>query len=116
MARGDATDGNGLTDEQTAADMNERTHLVVSIPLGLKIALDKEAAEQQLSTSALVRKQVAEAMAYELPVSVTQRARKYATEEERQAALKQRREERHQLIKALLEKYKSGEVQLEPVS
>lgn len=112
MAQATATNGT----EQDRADLNERTHLVITIPLGLKIALDKRAADSQISTSAMVRNMVAQEFDYTLPDSTRTRARKYATEEERQAALKQRRDERNNLFKALLAKYKAGEIELdEPV-
>ena len=90
----------------------ETTVMMFNLPVSLKAAIEAHAEKEGLTSSALVRQAIAATVGYELPEGMG-RAKKYATEDERKAAQKDRDKARRDLIKDLLEKYRKGELSLE---
>jgi hypothetical protein len=92
---------------------SDKASIMFGVPSELKRLLDGRAEAEDISVAALVRNLVAREFNYTLPKVTRERAKKYATEEERTAAQKARMSERNATIKALLEKYRKGEITLD---
>jgi hypothetical protein len=90
-------------------------NVMVQMPLGLKIELEKYCEDQKIPVSGFIRKLVADEIGFSLPVISIGRARKYATVEERMAAQKERDKTRRTLTKLLLEKYAKGEITIDDI-
>lgn len=93
--------------------MASSTPIMFNVPLALKVAIEKSAEEKDIPVSALCRQAVAAFIEYKLSKTEMTRARKYATVEERIAAQKVRDSEKRDVIKALLAKYRAGEIELD---
>lgn len=92
-----------------------RANVMVQMPLGLKIELEKYCETEKLPVAGFIRKLVADEIGYSLPAISIGRARKYATVEERMAAQKARDKDRRALTKILLEKYAKGEITIDDI-
>jgi hypothetical protein len=90
----------------------EKAPIMFHVPVEMKVLLEKAAEERNIPLTAFVRATMAEVIGYVLPPSQLGRARKYATIEEREAAQKVRNLERRDTIKALLLKYRAGEISI----
>lgn len=86
--------------------------IMFNVPVKLKAVIEQAAEERDLPVSGLIRQAVAQFLGYKLSPTDMARAKKYATVEERIAAQKARETERKTLIKALLAKYRSGDIEL----
>lgn len=94
-------------------DPNERVSMMFGMPAGLKAKIEEAAEADDLPSAALVRNIVAEHFGYELPVITRGGARKkYASDEEREAARKTKAKGRRNLIRNLLEAYAKGQIQI----
>lgn len=114
MAR--STDG-AVAEAEASADVAEnesdRASVMFSVPKAMKEQLEKAAeADNDKSVSSFVREHIARIISFELPPMAAGRRSRYSNDEERQAAQKQSYEKRKSTIKALLEAYKRGEIQL----
>ena len=67
-----------------------RVNIVASLPLDLKNQVDQIAKDRGISTAKLVRIAVSNEVGFELPIGGGTRPHKYATVEEREAAVKAR--------------------------
>lgn len=93
---------------------NERVQLMFSLPAGLRAIIEQDADKRDLGYATVVRMIVADHYEYELPATERKaRASKYATEDERKAAQKERNKERNDTIKKLLDLYNKGEIKLD---
>jgi len=92
-----------------------RVSVMVTMPVELKIRLLDEAAKsgENMTLARFVRETLADTFDVELPNVIRQRAKKYATEEERIAAQKAASKKRNDLIKSLLKAYNEGNIDLE---
>lgn len=99
-----------LTNEQgdISVDMNTKVQFVVSIPVGMRIALENAAREKNEKTIVFARKILADAVDYTLPAG-SMRGRKYTDEEERKKAQAARNKSRRELVQALLSQYIENE-------
>lgn len=89
----------------------ERTSIMFSIPAELKAQIDEAAEAKSQPVAALVRSIVADHFNYTLPDIQRGGARKkYANEEEREAARKEKAEKRRILVNNLMKLYKSGKM------
>lgn len=89
----------------------ERTSIMFSIPAELKAKIDDAAEGKGQSVAALVRTIVADHFEYVLPDIQRGGARKkYANDEEREAARKEKAEARRVLVNNLMKLYKSGKM------
>ena len=93
--------------------MASSTPIMFNVPLKMKVAIEESATEKNIPISALCRQAVAAFIEYKLSKTEMTRARKYATIEERMAAQKVRDAEKRDVIKALLAKYRAGEIELD---
>jgi hypothetical protein len=93
--------------------MPNSTPIMFNVPIRMKVAIEAAAEEQDLPISGLVRQAVAQFIGYKLSKTDMARARKYATIEERMAAQKIRDTEKRDIIKALLAKYRAGEIEID---
>lgn len=85
-----------------------KVSIMFQVPIPVKVQLDNEAEELGIGTAALVRQIVAEHYGIAVEAVHKGRARKYASDEERKEAQKNRDKARRDLIKELLEKFKEG--------
>lgn len=90
----------------------ETTVMMFNLPVALKAAIETHSEKEGITASALVRQAIAAVVGFDLPEGFS-RAKKYASEEERVAAQKERDKTRRNLIKDLLERYRKGELTLE---
>ena len=93
--------------------MANSTPIMFNVPVKMKAAIETAAEEQDIPVSGLIRQAVAKFIGYTLSKTDMARARKYATLEERMAAQKVREKEKRDVIKALLAKYRAGEIELD---
>lgn len=95
-----------------------RVSIMVTMPVELKIKLldEAEKAGENMTLARFVREKLADIYDVELPDVIRTRSKKYATDEERQAAQKKKAAERNALIKQLLAAYKAGDIDLEALS
>lgn len=93
--------------------MATSTPIMFNVPLRMKVAIEQAAEARDLPISGLIRQAVAQFIDFKLSKTEMARARKYATIEERIAAQKVRDQEKHDLIKALLAKYRAGEIEVD---
>lgn len=101
----------------SAADRepSDRVQKMVSLPAELAAMVEKEADESGLGFATIARMALAERYNYTLaPTERKKRISKYATDEEREAAQKQRNAARNETIKALLKEFRAGNIQLSP--
>ena len=96
----------------TEKELAQRTQFMLGIPLGLKFELERIAKEKDVSPSSLARQGIAAIVGYELREGPGQRVRKYETEEQKKEAQKAANKERRDTIKALMDKFRKGEVSL----
>jgi hypothetical protein len=84
----------------------------ISMPPEMKEQLDRFALDQKLSLAIIVRRKVAELVNFDVSTFEKRRRSraKYATQEEAKAATAAKAKERNELVKALMEKYKKGEI------
>lgn len=99
-----------MSDEETSNPSEEKesqyNNLMITATPEFKAAMKVAAEEKDMSISAFARSVLAAAIGYTGPLQKeTSRKKKYATEEERAAAMKARGKSRRDVIKALLEKY-----------
>ena len=101
-----------LTEEVTTTDTgvpeapSEYNGIMIVATPEFKLALKTAAEAADMSLSAFSRQILAEKIGYTGPMAKeSKKARKYATEEERQKAQQTRNKARRDVIKALLEKY-----------
>lgn len=111
----DETVDNVVTENETddSADSKPTTQVMFVVPNELKELIDKRADEEGKSTSAWLRSLVAEEFDYELPISIIQRAKKYANDDERKAAQAAKAKTRNELLKKLLAAYRAGDIDLD---
>lgn len=126
MARGNGTDSAGaegatataeaptteLTPEEQAkleakrearkARRAQRSYVLVPMPSNMKAVFEDEAKTAEKPLGIYVRDFLAGQRGIEIPVSVTTRRQKYASDEEREAAKKARRESRSNTMKGLM--------------
>lgn len=130
MARGEATtqapegaatetpaDATPLTPEQQAEADNKkaqrkarralRSYVVVPMPQVLKSVFEAEAKAADKPIGPFVRDFLAQIKNIEIPVTQTVRRQKYATDEEREAAKKARRESRSTTMKGLMHTFQT---------
>lgn len=94
---------------------SDRVQKMVSLPAELAAMVEKEAEESGLGFATIARLALAERYNYILPPTERKkRISKYATDEEREAAQKQRNAARNDTIKALLKEFRAGNIQLSP--
>lgn len=92
---------------------DERVSMMFGMPAGLKAQVEAEAEKGETTAAALVRNLVAEKFGYTLPVTErTGRAKKYGSDEEKDKVKKEKGKGRRALIRALLEKYTAGDVEI----
>ena len=107
---------NDSTTEQLRAlvdtNPNERVSIMVTMPASMKLRMVELAEEKDATLAKFTRELIADAIDFDLPDVVRTRARKYKTDEERQAAQKARNKGRRDLINTLLAAYKNGEIDL----
>lgn len=90
-------------------DPNALIGVMVRVPQGLKKAIDATAEEQSVSTPQIVVRMLAEAYSYTLPAIPTRaRTKKFATEDERKAAAKEKRDADRLRVKAILSAVDNG--------
>jgi hypothetical protein len=83
----------------------------VTIPTDMKVQLEGLAKAENLSTAAFIRNKLATYIGFDVS-GFTSRVPKYASDEERKAAMAAKQTERNSLVKALLEAYKAGKINL----
>ena len=93
-------------DEVEATAPNEYHGIMITATPEFKAALKAAAETEDMSLSAFSRQILATHIGFQGPLQKeTRRVRKYATQEEREAAQKSRNKARRDVIKQLLEKY-----------
>lgn len=95
---------------------DEMVSLNVRVPNGLRTKLESTATGQEISIPQLVTRMLADAYDYTLPEIAKKSRKKYASDEERKAALKKSQERSRTQTKALLaavEEGKLGDINLE---
>jgi len=85
-------------------DPNERVTLTIAMPAGMKLAILSKGEEASIAGSAYARDILAHAIEYTIPASFTERTRtsKWASEEERKEAYKQKQKSERTRVKNLL--------------
>jgi hypothetical protein len=86
------------------------TYLMVTLPVKLKALLESAAEAQEKPTAAMAREIIAKALDYQLEPIFRGRAKKYASEEEKKAAVKAKADERRAFINKLMKLYASGKI------
>lgn len=89
--------------------------IAVQVPIEFKTALEGKAKENSVTVARLIRNIVSENVGFDLTAfesRVRTRASKFSTDEERNAAKKANAQKRADTIKALMAKYKAGEITL----
>lgn len=119
----DTADDNDTEEDEPESKDNDRSNLeslapgsrvsvMVTMPKELKILLldEAEKAGDSYTLARFVRELLADRFEFTLPKTTRTRAKKYATEEDKQAAQKKRSTKRNALIKMLMQKYKDGDI------
>lgn len=111
------TEATALTPEEQAkldqkraarkARRQNRSYVVVPMPQNMKALFEEEAKVADKTVGAHVRDFLAGIKGIEIPVTVSTPRRKYATDEERDAAKKQRRESRSGTMKGLMHAFQA---------
>ena len=89
--------------------------VAVQIPANFKVILDEAAKSEKLTTAKYIRSHLARELNFDMSAfeqRTRTRASKYSTDEERNAAKKANAARRADTIKALMAKYKKGEISL----
>ena len=122
MARGNGTDSataeapakKELTPEEQEKRKQRRqlrSYIVVPMPANMKSIFEAEAQQAEKPAGVFIRDLLAGQRGIEIPVSVSTPRRKYATDEEREAAQKTRRETRSNTMKALFAQFNALKAQ-----
>lgn len=90
-----------------------RQSIMVSVPVEFHGLLAQKAEAEGKTLAGFVRDMLASEFNYTLPPVTRQRARKYASEEERKAAQAENQRQRNALAKRLIEAYRKGEIKLD---
>lgn len=102
------------TGESTGVEQGAKkgsNNIQVNLPAELKALVTAKSEELDKSVSGWVASLIARELGYDLPLTHTrERARKYATEEERKAAQAERAREKNSAITALVEAAKRGDI------
>jgi hypothetical protein len=105
----------GVTAERKNGTEEKATAQVAfSLPSEYKDKLEGEAERLGKTSAALVRQLVADHFSWELPESTRGRKANFATPEEKAAAQKKAQAERNALTRALLARFRKGEITLTP--
>lgn len=91
-------------------DPNERVTLTIAVPAGMKLALIQAGERQNVSGTSYARDILAQHIEYTIPASFTERTRtsKWASEEERKEAYKQKAKSERDRVKMLLARLKEN--------
>lgn len=114
-ANGAAPEG-ANTDTDTVSKPKATGSVMVQMPTELKDLVEKKAEAEDVTVAALVRKMIADAFNFVLPVAAPRgRKSKYAgmTPEQAKAAKQKDKETRQQAIKALYAAAKNGEIDID---
>lgn len=88
---------------------DQRVQIMFSLPAGLRALAEKMAEDKDTGLGTVIREAVAAYFEYELPATERRkRASKYASDEERKAAQKEKNKKRNATLNKLLALYKSG--------
>jgi hypothetical protein len=111
----DDTDTDTDTDTaETAGDnAKARATVPISVPVEFLEILKAAAEAEQITVAALARNRLAAAFDYKMPALTRNRAKIYATPEERKAAAAKAQKERYATANALLAAIKSGELNVD---
>ena len=91
---------------KNATAQPKKSRVMVGLPPELKTAIADKAKAGKLSTANFIRQELARAVGYTGPLTIgTGRVRKYANDEERKKA----RKERNELMKRLLKEHEAAQ-------
>lgn len=88
-----------------SVNMDTKLTFPISIPAGLRVAIDKAAKEQDMEAVEFARKVLADAVKYDRPLGAGRRASRYGSDEEKKAAQALRNAKKRDLVKNLLSQY-----------
>lgn len=94
-----------LREGDISVNMDTKLVFNVSIPAGLRVAIDKAAKEADTDAVSFAREVLAKAVKYDRPLGAGRRAAKYGSEEEKKAAQALRNAAKRNLVKNLLSQY-----------
>lgn len=103
MANADAQ--TELREGDISVNMDTKLVFNVSIPAGLRVAIDKAAKEADKDAVSFAREVLAKAVNYDRPLGSGRRAAKYGSDEEKKAAQALRNAAKRNLVKNLLAQY-----------
>lgn len=111
----DETEQEGEQEAEAEAP-KQRATVPISVPVEFLNILKAAAEKEQITVAALARNKLAAAFDYEMPALTRNRAKIYASPEERKAAQAKAQKERYTTANALLAAIKAGELNVDLVA
>ena len=98
---------NETVEATEAQEQNAKAQIMFSLPPQMKVLIENKAKDEEAAVADFVRRTLAAAVGYEGPLQNTpKRVTKYASPEEKAAAMKAKAKEKRDLINQLLARYR----------